>query len=122
MRSTSRLVLLAALSVALASCKADPNSIKDQAKILKDKDAETKQKLRAVENLKKIGKSECVPVLVAGLKKNPPKVKAEIAAALVEFKEPTTIPAIAEALEARAFGQEPGRRRLGQPEDGAGPG
>lgn len=99
MRSTSRLVFAVALAAAFASCKADPKSIKDQAKILKSKDAETKQKLRAVENLKKIGKSECVPVLVAGLKSNPPKVKAEIAAALVEFKEPTTIPAIADALE-----------------------
>ncbi|HEY3445698.1 MAG TPA: HEAT repeat domain-containing protein [Myxococcales bacterium] len=102
MRPTSRLVTCLALAAALASssaCSSDPNSIKDQAKILKDPDAEAKQKLRAVENLKKIGKAECVPALVAGLKKNSPKVRAEIAAALVEFKEPTTIPAIADAFE-----------------------
>ena len=100
MRSRSRLplcVVLAALS--LCACKADPSSVKDQAEILKSKDAETRQKLRAVENLKKIGKPECVPALVAGLKSSPPKVRAEIASALVGFKEPTTIPAIAASLE-----------------------
>ena len=75
MRSTSGL-LLCGLLATLAGCKANPNSIKDQGAILKDKGASAKEKIKAVENLKKIGTNETVPALVAGLKSSSPKVKA----------------------------------------------
>lgn len=99
MRSSSRLAVCGAILFALTSCKGDPNSIKDQAKILKNKKAELKQRLRAVENLEKIGKPEVVPALVAALPSAPPKLKGEIAEALAKFNEPTSIQPLAEALE-----------------------
>ena len=101
MRSSSRLLLCAVLA-AFAACKANPNSIKDQGGILKDKGASAKEKLKAVENLRKIGKIETVPALVAGLKTSPPKVKAEIAVALAELKDTSAMMPLAEAIELEA--------------------
>lgn len=92
------LALCAALVVLPACKKADPNSIEDQLEVLK-KGKNTKIKLKAVENLRNIGKKEAVPGLIEALKDSNSQVKLEIARVLGELKDPSAIQALADAID-----------------------
>ncbi len=85
--------------VALSGChKPDPNSIQDQLGIL-NKSKSTKEKERACENLRKIGKKEAVPGLVDALKTANSKIKGEIAQVLGDLKDPGAISGLNDALD-----------------------
>ncbi len=93
-------VALCAALLALPSChKADPNSIEDQLGILKSNNKTIKEKERACENLRKIGKKEAVPGLIEAIKTVPVKVKGDVAMVLGELKDPAAIPALTDAMD-----------------------
>ena len=93
-------IALCAALLALPGCKkADPNSIEDQIGILKANNKSTKEKERACENLRKIGKKEAVPGLIEALKIVPTRLKGEVAQVLGDLKDPAAIPALTEAMD-----------------------
>jgi len=93
-------VALCAVLLALPAChKADPNSIEDQVGILKATNKTIKEKERACENLRKIGKKEAVPGLIEALKVVPTKVKSDVAQVIGDLKDPSAIPALGEAMD-----------------------
>lgn len=94
------LSLTFSLLMALPAChKADPNSIEDQLDILNSSKRTLKEKERACESLRRIGKKQAVPGLVAVLKSASPKVRADIAQVLGDLKDPSAIPALTDALD-----------------------
>ncbi|HEY3450107.1 MAG TPA: HEAT repeat domain-containing protein [Myxococcales bacterium] len=93
-------VALCAALLALPGChKADPTNIEDQLGILKSSNKSTKEKERACENLRKIGKKEAVPGLIEALKTVPVRLKGEVAQVIGELKDPAAIPALTDAMD-----------------------
>lgn len=91
-------LLALSLCLALACGKSDPNSVEDQVKVLTRKDASTKEKQKALEQLRKLGKKEAVPGLCNALQTASPKIKAEIASLLAELKDPAAAKPLADSL------------------------
>ncbi|MBI5548507.1 MAG: HEAT repeat domain-containing protein [Deltaproteobacteria bacterium] len=93
-------IFLCAALVTLPSCKkADPNNWEDQVGILKGSNKTTKEKERACENLRKIGKKDAVPGLVEALKTANSKIKGEIAQVLGDLKDPSALAGLSDALD-----------------------
>lgn len=98
---------LAASLLALASChKPDPNSVEDQVAAVK-KGKTTREKEKALDNLRRLGKKEAVPGLVEALPEAPPKIRAQIAVILGQLKDPSSVTALAEALDPSAGTDRP---------------
>jgi HEAT repeat protein len=72
--------------------------MEDQLKVLK-KARTTKEKERACENLRRIGKKEAVPTLIEVLPEANSHIKGEIAVVLGALKDPSAVPALAEAID-----------------------
>jgi HEAT repeat protein len=98
MRSLS-VAVCAVLLLSLPACKnPDPKSVEDQIEVLKEAKS-TRLKLKAVENLRAIGKKEAVPGLIEVLKDANPEVKAAIAKVLGELKDPSAVQALSDAID-----------------------
>jgi HEAT repeat protein len=98
------LVVLCLPLALLPGCKKDPNSVKDQAAALAGGKSAA-ERSRAVENLKRIGTPEAAAALARGLTFAKPKLRIEIASALVELKARASAAALADALDFTASGR-----------------
>jgi len=96
-------VVCAVLLLSPGCKKPDPNSIEDQLEILKEEKS-LKKRLKAVENLKRIGKKEAVPGLIEVLKDAPVSLRAEIAAVLGSLKDPSAVQPLVDAIDFAAGG------------------
>ena len=101
MRSTI-FALCAALALVPACKKADPNNVDDMVAKLKNAKSQ-KEKLSAVDALRKIGKKECVPGLIEALKETG-KVREAAAVALGELKDPSAVGPLGDAMDLSVAG------------------
>lgn len=120
--SAARLALSVVLALSLAGCGP---SLEDVAANLKSEDARTRK--RAVEYIAKLGRKDLTPMIEPMLKDPDPDVREEAASALgdADIRNPTSLPALAEALldpsirgkalQAMERIKEPGSWRLVEP-------
>ena len=102
MKPSIRTAMVAA-AVIFSGCRADPNSVDDQLKVLA-KSHRTKEKVAAVEHLKKIYEKNPEAVkakvdVLADQLKEPGEAKTHLAALLGQIKDPTTVPALIDAID-----------------------
>ncbi len=100
---TSLSVATLLLCGALVACRADPNSVDDQVKVL-TKSKRTKERINAVERLRKLLEKDPAAVKakseeIAEALKEPGESKAHVAMLLGEIKEPKTVPALIDAID-----------------------
>jgi HEAT repeat protein len=98
------LVFICLAIAALSGCKKNPNSVTDQAALLKGAKTAA-ERSKAIENLKRIGTKEAAAALAKGLHGAKPKVKMEIAQALVGLKAQSEAVAIAGAMDPSESGK-----------------
>jgi HEAT repeat protein len=114
MKPSIRIAVLVAAAL-VCSCRADPNSADDQLKVLA-KSHRTKEKLTALEHLRKIYEKSPdalksrVDALAEQLKE-PGEAKAHVAALLGQIKDPKTVPALIDAID---FSAQAGADRADQ--------
>ncbi len=97
-------VALGTLLLAFAGChRPDPNSVEDQVALVK-KGKTARERERALENLRRLGRKEAVPGLVAALAEASPKLRGQIATVLGEFQDRSAVKPLADSLDFSAGG------------------
>ena len=92
-------VALGAVLLAFAGChKSDPNSVEDQVALVK-KAKTARERERALENVRRLGRKEAVPGLIGALGEPNPKLKGQIATVLGELKDRAAVTALADSLD-----------------------
>lgn len=104
MRMRRSLAIICLAVAALSGCKKDPKSVADQAGLLKSAKTAA-ERSKAIENLKRIGTKEAAAALAQGLNGAKPKVKMEIAQALVGLKAQSAAVAVAGAMDPSVSGR-----------------
>ncbi len=92
------IVCCAAALLATACHKNDPNSVEDQVKLLKDGKT-SRDRERALEHLRKIGKKEAVPGMLEALKSASSGLKPKIVVALGDLKDASAVDGLVEAID-----------------------